>query len=192
MPSIIQALLSILRHTGQQGVPVTAAPYLIIGISPGLGTEHGILLILPIAETNNILQAWAKSPMFSDKYSYFSLFFCVITWNPNAFIERVQCLSLEASLSPTNHSRTPRDYLVQREAVLFQAPDRANCSVPQHSYCQSWSHGVTVEHGSCWAQSQFVTATISSLLVPSFGQRGYSSFSSLPDFQQLFSKAVTE
>ena len=43
-----------------------------------------------------------------------------MTLNPTAFIEKVQCLSFEASPSPANYSRTPRDYLIQRESVLFQ------------------------------------------------------------------------
>ena len=63
----------------------------------------------------------------------------------------------------------------------------------QRSYCQSLTHGGAVEQDSCCVQGRLLTASFflaGTLIWTAWLQ--YNSFSSFPDFQQLFSKVVTE
>lgn len=124
-----------------------------------------------MAETNNtlIVQAWIKSTIFSVQiWSHFFIF-CRITLNPTAFTEIVYCLSVKASPSPENYSRTPRDY-----------PRRTRSASKTQRTAQPLRAAMPVSdtRGRCWAGVPLCPGLVgsrSSLPVPSFGQQGYTA-----------------
>lgn len=138
--------------------PVTMSSYLIIWTSTGLDIEDWVLPSTPRGR-NNIVQTWTKSPIFSVQIqSHFFIFL----WNHF----KSNCLYWKSPMSlfwgltlSANYSRTPRDYLIQRESSPLPAPGGENCPVPQHSYCQSLPHGVAVERESGRVQGRLFTAT---------------------------------
>lgn len=165
--------------------------YLIIWTSTGLDIEDWVLPSTPHGR-NNIVQTWTKSPIFSVQIqSHFFIFL----WNHF----KSNCLYWKSPMSlfwgltlSANYSRTPRDYLIQRESVLFQ-PQAERTALYLNTAIVSHCHMVSLLSVSpAGSRDGCLLLHISSLLVASFRQQGYSSFSSLSDFQQLFSKAVTE
>lgn len=149
-----------------------------------------------MAETNNILivQAWIKSTIFSVQIWSHLFIFYRITLNPTAFTERVYCLSVKASPSPENYSRTPRDYSLTTKGVSLFKTQTESCPAPPRSYAGLWRTAALSSRRPAVSGVGRVTAPRASLQVTLVwtARLHCSTFSSFPDLQHLFLKVVTE